>query len=140
MVSSKLGGNSARWIPSRGHARARNVQLESVNRSRSKGPDTVHARELATIQLILEREHYPYPILAIILAVFCSELVGPRAYRASATRSTANNLKKIIYPPSLPQLFNFLDSPCSTSPKKCEIFIFSMQVSSRSVNYLVVYR
>lgn len=133
MVSSKLGGNSARWIPSRGHARARNVQLESVNRSRSKGPDTVHARELATIQLILEREHYPYPILAIILAVFCSELVGPRAYRASATRSTANNLKKII---SLPQLFNFLDS----FSQKCEIFIFSMQVSSRSVNYLVVYR
>lgn len=112
MVSSKLGGNSARWIPSRGHARARNVQLESVNRSRSKGPDTVHARELATIQLILEREHYPYPILAIILAVFCPELVGPRAYRASATRSTANNLKKIIYPPSLPpaivQLARFL--------------------------------
>lgn len=136
MVSSKLGGNSARWIPSRGHARARNVQLESVNRSRSKGPDTVHARELATIQLILEREHYPYPILAIILAVFCSELVGPRAYRASATRSTANNLKKIIYPPFLPQLFNFLDS----FSQKCEIFIFSMQVSSRSVNYLVVYR
>lgn len=42
-----------RRIP-RGHARARNAQLESPNRSRSNRADSVHARELGTIQLILE--------------------------------------------------------------------------------------
>lgn len=32
-VETWRGETQARWIPSRGHARARNVQLESVNRS-----------------------------------------------------------------------------------------------------------